>query len=68
MNREGGLIVGGRTGVLEAAALIDGNVDNFRNMYPTSLSGLQFNTQDTDAAPLTATVTMNYDLYKIEVL
>jgi len=41
---------------------------NFRNMYPTSLSGLQFNTQDTDASPLTATVTMNYDFYEIVVL
>ena len=40
----------------------------FRNMYPTSLSGLSFNAQDTDASPLTATVTMNYDLYEIKVL
>jgi hypothetical protein len=41
---------------------------NFKNMYPTSLSGLTFNTQDTDATPLTAQVTMNYDLYEIEVI
>lgn len=41
---------------------------NFKNMYPTSLSGLQFNTQDTDATPITATVTMNYDFYEIKTL
>lgn len=41
---------------------------NFKNMYPTSLSGLQFNTQDTDATPMTATVTMNYDFYEIKTL
>lgn len=40
----------------------------FKNMYPTSLSGLQFDTKDTAAETLTATVTMNYDLYSIEVL
>ena len=41
---------------------------NFRNIYPTSLSGLQFNTQDTDATPLTAQVTMSYDFYEIVTL
>ena len=41
---------------------------DFKNMYPTSLSGLSFNTQDTDASPLTATVTMNYDFYEIRTL
>jgi len=41
---------------------------NFKNMYPTSLSGLSFNTQDTDATALTAQVTMSYDLYEIETL
>ena len=41
---------------------------NFRNMYPTSLGGLSFTTQDESATPLTATVTMNYDLYEIKVL
>jgi|SRR5210317_163283 hypothetical protein len=41
---------------------------NFKALYPTSLSGLQFNTQGTDTEQLTATVTMNYDLYEFEVL
>lgn len=40
----------------------------FRNIYPTSLSGLQFDTKDTAAEGLTASVTFNYDLYEIEVL
>ena len=41
---------------------------SFRNMYPTSLSGLSFDTKDTGAQTMTATVTLNYDLYTIEVL
>lgn len=41
---------------------------NFRNCYPTSLSGLSFTTQDADATPLTATVTMSYDIYEIVTL
>ena len=41
---------------------------NFKSLYPTSLSGLQFTTQGTDTEQLTATVTMNYDLYEFEVL
>jgi len=41
---------------------------DFKNMYPTSLSGLTFNTQDTDASPMTSSVTMNYDFYEIRVL
>jgi len=40
----------------------------FRNTYPTSLSGLSFDTKDTGADALTASVTMNYDLYEIVVL
>jgi hypothetical protein len=40
----------------------------FRNLYPTSLSGLQFDTKDTDSTTLTASVTFNYDLYEIEEL
>jgi len=40
----------------------------FRNIYPTSLSGLQFDTKDTEAVGITASVTFNYDLYEIEVL
>ena len=40
----------------------------FRNMYPTSLSGLQFDTKDVEAMTMTASVTFNYDLYTIEVL
>lgn len=40
----------------------------FRNMYPTSLSGLQYDTKDTESTQLTATVTFNYDLYEIERL
>lgn len=41
---------------------------NFRNIYPTSLSGLSFDTKDTEAQNMTASVTFNYDLYTIEVL
>ena len=40
---------------------------SFRNCYPTSLSGLTFSTQGTDEQ-LTATVTMNYDLYDFKQL
>jgi len=41
---------------------------NFKNVYPTSLSGVTFDTKDTDAQNLTATMTMNYDYYNLEVL
>jgi len=37
-------------------------------VYPTSLSGMQFDTKDTDAMGLSATMTMNYDYYTVEVL
>ena len=40
----------------------------FRNIYPTSLSGLTFATTDTDTTGLTASVTFNYDLYEIAKL
>ena len=40
----------------------------FKNVYPTSLSGLNFDTKDTDATGLVATTTMNYDYYTLEVL
>jgi len=40
----------------------------FHNAYPTSLSGINFDTKDTDAPALTATMTMQYDLYTVEVL
>ena len=41
---------------------------NFKNIYPTSLSGLPFDTKDEGATQLTASVTFNYDIYEIEVL
>ena len=41
---------------------------NFRNLYPTSLSGLQYDTKDTDSTQLTASVTFNYDIYEIATL
>jgi hypothetical protein len=41
---------------------------NFTNCYPTSLSGLAYNTQITDTEQLTATVVMKYDLYEFESL
>ena len=41
---------------------------NFRNMYPTSLSGLQYDTKDEGATQLTASVTFNYDIYEIVTL
>ena len=41
---------------------------SFKNVYPTSLSGVSFDTKDTDAQNLTATMTMNYDYYNLEVL
>ncbi len=40
----------------------------FKNVYPTSLSGMNFDTKDTEAMGLTATMTMNYDYYTLEVL
>jgi len=41
---------------------------NFRNLYPTSLSGLQYDTKDEGSTQLSSSVTFNYDLYEIEVL
>ena len=41
---------------------------NFKNVYPTSLSGVSFDTKDTDSQNLTATMTMSYDYYNLEVL
>ena len=41
---------------------------NFKNCFPTSLSGLDYTTQNTDTEQLTATVTFKYDLYEFEVL
>ena len=41
---------------------------NFKACYPTTLSGLNYNTQTTDSEQLTATVTMKYDIYEFEVL
>lgn len=40
----------------------------FKNVYPTSLSGLNFDTKETGADGLSATTTMNYDYYTLEVL
>lgn len=40
----------------------------FKNAYPTSLAGMNFDTKDTDAQTLTSTMTMNYDTYSVEVL
>ena len=39
---------------------------NFKNCFPTSLSGLTFTTQNTDTEQLTATVTFVYDIYEFE--
>lgn len=41
---------------------------NFKNCFPTSLSGLDYTTQNTDTEQLTATVTFKYDIYEFEVL
>jgi hypothetical protein len=41
---------------------------NFKQCFPTSLSGIDYNTQVQDAEQLTATVTMKYDLYEFETL
>ena len=41
---------------------------NFKAIYPTSLGGVQYNTQTTDTEQLSATVTFSYDLYEFEVL
>ena len=41
---------------------------SFTNCFPTSLSGLAYNSQQTDTEQLTATVTMKYDLYEFESL
>ena len=40
---------------------------NFKNCFPTSLSGLDYTTQNTDTEQLTATVTFKYDIYEFEV-
>ena len=36
----------------------------FRNIYPTSLSGLDYNQQATDVDYLTATVSFEYAIYE----
>ena len=41
---------------------------NFKNCFPTSLSGLSYTTQGTDTEQLTASVTFKYDIYEFEVL
>ena len=41
---------------------------NFKNCFPTSLSGLSYTTQGTDTEQLTATVTFKYDIYEFQVL
>ena len=41
---------------------------NFKQCFPTSLSGIDYNTLVTDAEQLSATVTLKYDLYEFEVL
>ena len=40
----------------------------FKNAYPTSLAGMNFDTKDVEAQNLTSTITMNYDTYSVEVL
>jgi hypothetical protein len=39
---------------------------NFSNCFPTTLTGIDYNTQVTDTEQLTATVTLKYDLYEFE--
>jgi hypothetical protein len=41
---------------------------NFKGCYPTSLSGITYNTQVTDSEQLTAQVTLKYDIYEFEKL
>ena len=41
---------------------------NFKNCFPTSLSGLDYTTQTTDTEQLSATVTFKYDIYEFQVL
>ena len=41
---------------------------NYSALYPTSLSGLDYDSQTADSNQLTASVTMNYDLYEFETL
>lgn len=41
---------------------------NFKNCFPTSLSGLDYTTQSTDTEQLSATVTFKYDIYEFQVL
>lgn len=41
---------------------------NFKNCFPTSLSGLSYTTQGTDTEQLTASVNFKYDIYEFEVL
>lgn len=41
---------------------------NFKNVFPTSLSGLDYNSQTTDSEQLTASVTFKYDIYEFASL
>ena len=41
---------------------------NFKNCFPTSLSGLSYTTQGIDTEQLTASVTFKYDIYEFQVL
>lgn len=40
----------------------------FRNCHPTSLSGLQFSTNDSELENITSSITFRYDYYDIERL
>jgi len=40
----------------------------FRDLFPIALSGLQFDSKQSDYETLTATVTFKYTLYDIETI
>ena len=46
------------------ASLVEAGKDRFPNVFPTSLSGLNFNQQANDIDYLTATVSFKYKLYE----
>ena len=41
---------------------------NYRGLYPSSLSGVTYNTQDSTGEGITADVQFQFDLYEFEVL
>ena len=41
---------------------------NFKSLYPSALTGVEYDVQSTTTTPLTATVTFKYSIYEFETL